>query len=285
MIVLVFVVSCRPPQQETDYSKMESSSSLDSILDSDDAEDLVTVAKLNCQQAASAGRLSTRVERINFLSTRNCEFNESADENEWWEINSANNGPKKNNRVRAALRQDVNLQLPADSTLCDIEFDFPTQSMKYDDEIFLLLNNYILLMSTDYSELSEDEDYQNEGLRVNSQGLVEFNWLNKPDSDYDLYNLKYGHNEAPRFCQGVIIDDSNGPNTDNRCKIPPTETTGDMKLDVPKDDIIKMGALNLGKDNSDGDLSFSFVTIGDDNSGDCEHSDYYFNVTLIYSEN
>ena len=280
LALLLSVVACRPPQEETDYSQLEVTAG--PVVSEDEVKDALENAKITCEQAASSGRLQQRVEQVVFPATRDCEFNESADDNEFWEINDQLNGPRKNDRIRAAIKQDRSLSLPAGSTLCDIEFDFPTQSMKYDDEILLLLNNYVLFMSTDYSTDSSYSQYQSEGLRINSQGLVEFKWLDENNSANDLYNLDYGHNKAPKFCQGI---NPNQSDYDDICEIPATETTGQFKLDIPKSDIVTMGALKFDESSSLNDLDFSFVSTGDNDDGDCEHDEFYFNVTVIYSDN
>ena len=211
LALLLSVVACRPPQEETDYSQLEVTAG--PVAFEDEVKVTLENAKITCEQAASSGRLQQRVEQIVFPATRDCEFNESADGDEFWEINDELNGPRKNDRIRAAIKQERSVNLPVGSTLCDIEFDFPTQSMKYDDEILLLLNNYVLFMSTDYSTDSSYSQYQSEGLRINSQGLVEFKWLDESNSANDLYNLDYGHNKAPKFCQGI---DSNQSNYDEK---------------------------------------------------------------------
>lgn len=283
LLLVVIVVSCRPPQEETDYSQLESSSSINSSdLSDEEIQVIVNNARITCEQAASSGRLQIRTEQIVFPATRDCEFNETAKENEYWEINDQLNGPRKNDKVRAALIQQKLLDLPAGSTLCDMDFDFPTLTMKYDDEILLLLNNYVMFMSTDYSTRSSYEQYQEQGLKVNSQGLVEFKWLDRENSQNDLYNLKYGHNKAPRYCQGVPSDIDN---YEQLCMIPPTQKEGQFKLDIPKSDIIKMGALKFDSTMPAHQLDFNFVSIGDNDDGDCEHDEFYFDVRLIYSDN
>ncbi len=292
LFILMFS-SCRPPQTETDYGEMAPEIVVDPVQevpeeevedpivieDPVDDDDVVEQVKSICERAQEESRVLRKSEQLFFPRTRDCEFNDNTASNNVWEINAAGNGPRQNNRVRAYLRQDSGVILPDNSVICDIDFDFPTQDMKYDDEIFLLLNDYVLLMSTNYSTNSSYSQYAQEGLKVNDQGLVEFKWMDRENSVNDLYNLDYGQNKAPRYCQGIPSTDEN---YGERCAVPRTETTGSIKLDIPKEDIIKMGALKLDQSTDRGDLNFSFVTTGDNDSGDCEHADYYFNVEIHY---
>lgn len=210
---------------------------------------------------------------ITFPATDNCQFNEDANRDDVDALNEFMNGPRRDGRVRAHLRQDFDINLPDGAVLCDIDFDFPEQDMEYDDEIFLLLNNYVMLMSTDYSKNSSFRDYRDNGLAVNSQGLTVFNWY----GDNDLYNLKYGRNKAPTYCQGVSQAD---PLYSQKCRVPKTESRGKIKLDIPKADIIRMGSLKM--EESFPGMRFSFVSTGDNDDNDCEHSEYSFAISAQF---
>lgn len=155
-----------------------------------------------------------------------------------------------------------------------MDFDFPTQMMEYDDEIFLLLNNYVVMSSQNYSEATNE--YPN-GLKVNDMGFTEYKW----HGENALYNLLYGHNVTQRYCLGL---DPLSPEYDEKCVIPRTQTTGEIKLDIPKADIVKLGVLSKNFTNPDAltELDFGFVTIGDNDNGDCEHGAYSFNVSVKY---
>lgn len=303
-VVLIFaVISCRPDQEETDYSQLdevlradlpqdgferpsndindpsfdtiyngENTGEGESSAESEALENAYESAKVQCQQAST---YNTRTTEIYFPATDNCQFNEDADSDDEEAINQFENGPRKNGKVRAYLRQDINLDLPAGSILCDMTFSFPEQEMEYDDEIFLLLNDFVMMMSTDYSRNSTKRNYRRNGLRVNSQGLVHFKWLG---GDYDLYNLDYGQNEAPRFCQGISRQD---PVFNQRCEVPRTQRKGKIVIDIPQADIIRMGSLNFEQENSS-QLKFSFVSTGDNDDFDCEHSAYSFRVSAKY---
>jgi hypothetical protein len=121
--------------------------------------------------------------------------------------------------------------------------------------------------------------YQN-GLKVNEYGFQEFKWL----GDNGLYDMDYGWGITPKYCLGLedsVLD------YHLRCDIPATETVGTIKLEIPKEEIIKLSILSQeSPENSIIDkLDFGFVTTGDNDAGDCEHAAYSFNVEVVYADN
>ncbi len=227
-------------------------------------------AKKNCENAQEANQISSRIVTVNFPAAIECNFNETGVDVS--DLNEDQNGPRLNQAIRAKVRQDFKIDIPAEDTVCDIEFDFPNQQMQYDDEIFLLLNDYVIISSQNYSQ----SDKHPNGLYINDWGLQEFNWL----GDNALYDLHYDWDYTPKYCLGVSSDD---PNYNEKCSIPKTETTGEMKLDIPKEEIIKIGVLsNSQEEETNKELNFSFVTTGDNDNGDCEHAAYSFEVEVKY---
>ena len=98
-----------------------------------------------------------------------------------------------------------------------------------------------------------------------------------------LYDLFYSWDITPKYCLGL---DESMPDYHNKCNIPKTETTGEIKLDIPKDQVVKLGVLskNFTNPNLTTELDFGFVTTGDNDQGDCEHAAYSFNVTILYTD-
>ena len=158
-----------------------------------------------------------------------------------------------------------------------MDFNFPeAQQIKYDDEIFLTVNNYVVMGSQDLSTGNGRSDFIN-GLLLNAIGLVEYKWLGQNG----MYDLPYvGNNGLSRYCLGVNASD---PNFSQKCQIPPTDRVGTFKLDIPSEEIVKLGIMNnSGKIDSNSNIKFSWISIGDNDNGDCETSPYGLDVDVEY---
>lgn len=237
----------------------------------DEVEEVIT----KCTDAAANGQLLTQQVVVNFPAAIECSFNEEGQSAA--DINQYGNGPRENARIRARIEQYQSVNLPSEGTICDIDFNFPEQVMEYDDEIFLTMNNYVLMSSTNYSTQSGSLDYIN-GLIINPSGLMEYKWM----GENGLYNLYYNQDVTPKYCLGVSPLD---PLYNDKCEIPATETFGQLKLDIPSTEIIKIGVSSMANQNiPQSQIQFGFITTGDNDDGDCEHSAYSFDVTVTYLE-
>jgi len=227
----------------------------------------------NCQNALAGGYIQTYQTTVNFPAAIECEFNEAG--TTLAHLNAAGNGPRINSFVMARVEQAHSVQLPSAGKVCDIDFNFPVQTMQYDDEIFLLLNGFVLMSSTNYATNSGSSYYIDHGLEVNDLGLQIYNWMG---GNNRLYGLHYNHAVTPKYCLGL---NSSTPEYNNKCQIPPTETNGQIKLDIPQSDIIRLGYSTNNLTNISS-LNFGFVSTGDNDNGDCEHSAFSFDVTVKY---
>lgn len=262
---LVIFSSCK---EEEFYEK----ANLETLADQYELDkEKILKTKQSCDNAIANNSLNSRVVTINFPAAIECNFNEGGIGVS--DLNDDLNGPRINQAIMAKVRQDFAVEIPAEDTLCDMEFNFPNQEMKYDDEIFLLLNDYVVISSQNYSQ----SDKHPNGLLTNEWGLQEFNWL----GDNALYNLFYDWNYTSRYCLGVPAND---PDFEQKCAIPRTESVGEMRLEIPKEEIIKIGVLSHGYETDDQskEFNFSFITTGDNDNGDCEHAAYSFEVELKY---
>jgi hypothetical protein len=140
----------------------------------------------------------------------------------------------------------------------------PNQKMRYDDEIFVLFDDFILASSKDYNS------------RFGKRATFPiYNWANLVGAPYK------SDASIPIFC----ID---GP---GKCAIPKTETVGIMNLTVSKETVQKL-ALESGVRFEDkmaitgfptGDHAIGMVTIGDNDSPqDCKHCALRFAIHATY---
>ena len=277
-LLLATVSACTPKQDATEFqvTKAAVKESIEEVKEEVKEEPKEEVKKVeknldetisSCEQAQKTKRLKQQEITVSFPAAIECNFNEHGKNTN--DLNAAGNGPRKNMKIRARMEQYFKAQLPKDSTICDVDFHFPEQPMQYDDEILLTMNNHVIMASTNYSTNSGIPQYKN-GLKVNSHGLIQYKWNGKNG----LYNLYYNRGVTPKYCLGVSPD---SPEYATRCHIPPTEVNGQFKLDIPATEIIKLGLIN-----STAGIEFGFITTGDDDNGDCEHSAYSFDVTVKY---
>lgn len=276
ILSLSIVIGCTPDQEATQYTIADQIVSEEPVgempnpkdspgFPSDPAEPSYRDTVANCDDAQLNNSLLETTYTVSFPAAIECQFNEAGNTKN--DINAAGNGPRIDGWMMARNETYQSIDFPADATLCDAEFNFPEQSMKYDDEIFLTMNNNILIASTDFSAQTGDDRLVN-GLATNDLGLVQWNWM----GDNGLYNLAYVN--TPKYCLGLSPSD---PEYDQKCNIPETDTLGQMKLDLPANEAIK---LNM-KNNTD-QIQFGFITTGDNDNGDCEHSAYSFEVRVKY---
>lgn len=270
-IFLTMLLSACVPTSETEFTQYEQEQSV--VTSDAPPPQVVQDFVKTCDQAEQDGTILTYNTRVFFPATIECEFNEQG--NTLADLNQAMNGPRIDGRVTARREQSYQVTLPSSGKVCDIDFDFPDQKMKYDDEIFLLLDNYVLMSSTNYATNSGSSKYAVNGLRVNSLGIQEYNWIGGQNA---LYGLYYGRQVTPQYCLGVNVLD---PNLKNKCQIPPTDTPGQIKLDIPSTEIAKLhySSSNLSDISR---MDFKFVSTGDDNFGDCEHSAFGFDISVKY---
>ena len=221
---------------------------------------------LACKAAAASGSIKRTSVPINFPSAIECAWNMDG------------NLSRLDGKIRARREQFQPMAIANARRVCDMRFDFPTQQMEYDDEVFILLNGYVLAMSQDYSVSAVHPN----GLKPDANGFVKYKW----SGDNGLVDLKYGHRLTPRYCLG---SDPTQPEFLANCLIPETQTTGQMKISVPTERIRELSlqtGIKYDQDMANGagglKADFGFVTIGDNDNGDCRHAAYSFQVVVDY---
>ena len=148
-------------------------------------------AAVKCNEAIEDGTMQTSQQNIIFTEKGECD----------WEV--GDNLSKCDGKIRARSEQFVELDLPANATLCDMKLDFVEDpNMLYDDELILTLGGKVLFMTQDYSINSSSTKYQTDGLMVNTLGLVHYSWLGDSNGDNGLRGLFYGWQQAPQYGLG-----------------------------------------------------------------------------------
>lgn len=214
--------------------------------------------KNDCAMAAQKGLVKTFKQAVFFPAVRECPWDQG------------DNLSRLNGSIRARSEQYQNVQFPKLSRLCGMKFNFPTQNMEFDDEIFLLFGRYVVGSSQDYGA-----GYRNDaskGFVIDADGYETYSWLGANG----LRNLYYDHGVSGKHCL---------PGT--TCSMPLTETEGNMSVNIPDSEAIRLGlkaGLKFDSAVMSQELKIGFVTIGDNDNGDCRHLDFRFDVTFNYVE-
>ncbi len=227
--------------------------------------------KLACADAKKNGTLKAKTIPIFFpAKTTTCEFEKN------------DNLSRKNEVLRARREESVELPLQGVTRLCNMKFDAAKQNMKFDDEILITLNQFVVASSQDYSVKSKNKNdqlvYPN-GFSVDNDGLVTYKWL-PPNG---LQNLEYFNGKLSKYCLGL---DPKNADFEQLCSIPKTDTNGTMQLTLPQDAFLKLAVkAGLVFDKQLQQLPkarLGFVTTGDNNDSDCQHLDFQMSVTIDY---
>ncbi len=171
-------------------------------------------------------------------STKSCEWGKNG------------NLSKRNTYTRAKSETPTYFVLPNYQTVCGLEITSEREEFKYDDHIYLTLNNSVLFSS--YPNHMED-------LTIEGSKVPQFNWEK-------LKNTKFTNNDYERFCLGSDMG--------SYCHFPQTQRTGEMKIKIIDEVIQEVVALNIDRDTH---ILIVIVT-GDNDASDCKHSE--INVQL-----
>lgn len=177
---------------------------------------------------------------------------------------------KMDQRISARYEEWRALKLPRNAMLCEMVITFkdangsPEQVMGYDDEIFILFDDFVIASSKDYNSRL--------GRRAT---LPIYNWFNLAGTNYQ------SEAQLPPYC----ID---GPGT---CTIPKTQSRGILSLTLSPGTTRKL-AMESGirfeskmsfTNYPQGEHAIGMVTIGDnDEPADCKHSPLLFQVRAKY---
>lgn len=247
VIGMLAVVSVYQNCSEVEFSPSKSESSvIDTDIPNDPPETPTEVVKASC-----TNRPIQRITvPVTFERTREtCPFGDTAN----------GNLPRRNSYLQARIEQKVNFSLPEKTIICDMDFHFEPQRFTYDDQFIATFDDVILGASVtipDFVPL-EDEVYI---------------------YDWEAFKGKYwDHGTSTTFCHGADRFDESGQPMAS-CSWPVTEATAQIKVDMHSTLIQEIMAKNLGR----AEHEFKFVSIGDDDNGDCEQSGITFEVTIDY---
>lgn len=164
-----------------------------------------------------------------------------------WE-KSGNLAPR-NDFFQARIEQNEMLNLPPGSIICDVKFSFEKQQFLYDDHFLISFNDAIIASS-----------YNFDSVLIRKFSLLRYEWAKIAGMNWD--NKKEG-----TFC----VSGSN-------CLWPDTDTAGAISLSYEPIVFQKIMAEDLNRNEH----SLKFISIGDNDEKDCEHSDVSFSLDIEY---
>ena len=156
----------------------------------------------------------------------------------------------KQAHLQAQAIQSKSLQLPQNAVLCALEIESSSQEIQYDDFLIFTLDDYLLMLSND--KLLRKMPKKN-GLYV---------W------DFEeIKGREYGF-EGDRHCLG----DSSS------CVLPGHDRPGPVNFSVDTESLVKLSDQMKGQQN----YRFDVIATGDNDRGDCWHTDLNLNVKIKY---
>lgn len=169
---------------------------------------------------------------------------------EWGENGNLN---KKNEFFQARIEQKVVLsQIPTQAVVCDLEFKFDQQEFLYDDHFLMTFNDHVLASSYDFTQT----------LPFSNQ-LLRYDW------DF-IKEMKWDPQHKTVYC-------ASSDGQQNLCSWPKTDELGQIQMDFDPAVFYKIMAAPSTESHA-----FKFITLGDDDDKDCEHSDIKFDVEVRY---
>lgn len=167
-----------------------------------------------------------------------------------------------NGLFTARIEELQQLELPEQSVICDMSFDFTgivpgeVQFLTYDDHFFFTFNDIVLAAS--YGPIVENLPEED--------GTRRYEWSAISGSDY------HSDKTYDAYCLG----DGTGEST---CDIPDTEVEGPISL-AYSEELVSQLSLSAIEDER---YDFGFVTTGDNNpESDCMHEEFGFAIEVPY---
>ncbi|SMF74533.1 hypothetical protein [Pseudobacteriovorax antillogorgiicola] len=156
-----------------------------------------------------------------------------------------------NGRIQAVSQQFSQIELPGTEALvCGLSMTSQSSQLQYDDLLVMTLESFVIMSSNRsfFSRLS-----QKEGLY-----FWEFESVRGMAVDFD----------ADPYCLGA----------NSGCEIPETDTFGQLAVQYFPEDFAILSAKLSGRET----LMVSLVATGDNDNGDCMHSDFSMTYAVSY---
>lgn len=201
----------------------------------------------SCDDMKARGKTSIQTSQVTFEDpAKACQ----------WGMNG--NLSVKDKYVRGRIEQYKQLSIPSGSTVCHVKLvNIDEQNFRYDDNIILTLNNYILASTTNFSQHFSQ-----------TNGFYKYDWSKLVDKA--AQNTQADTVISKQYCVGA----SSGL---SQCLFPATQTLGRVQLEF-NERIIE----NILGMTSASSLNLGMITTGDNDSTDCQHVPLRFAIEVEY---
>jgi hypothetical protein len=162
-----------------------------------------------------------------------------------------------NGFFRARGEQMSDFTLPSGAILCSLTFSFPQQQFVFDDHFLFTFDGLVLASSYNYDSLLNDVD-----------GFAVYDWSKIAGKEWYTGTVLEG-----QFCAGRDQNLST-------CSWPNTEQTGAINMSFAPSIIQKIMSFDVARTTH----SFSLVTVGDNDSTDCQHAPISFDLSVKYAQ-
>lgn len=158
---------------------------------------------------------------------------------------------KRDGFFQARLEQILDLDLNSDQSICELKLSSHQASLRFDDEMLLMFNDRILLMSQNNFDLFNEDS----GLKVYDWSRLVGKW----------------HRQVGFGCWGAKI-----------CDVPKTEKTGRLLLELNQEAVIKINEI---REKQKKQVLKLVVTGDNDSESDCRHSGLQIELELKIATN
>ncbi|MGZ5279010.1 MAG: hypothetical protein ACXWC9_03660 [Pseudobdellovibrionaceae bacterium] len=202
----------------------------------------------SCDTAKATGRTSIAKKTVSFSNAgESCAWNQNG------------NLSMVDREVRARIEKYQIVELPAGATICDIQMEHTAvRDFRYDDNIIMTLNDYILTSTTTFSQHF-----------VKTNGYYKYDWtrlVGKP-GQVDASDTT----PDKQYCAGKADGISS-------CLFPLTQQQGQIDLQIGERVIQNILAITTPYK-----LKLGVITTGDnDDSSDCQHTPIQLSVDVEY---
>lgn len=207
--------------------------------------DVASVESLNAPQS-TAYVIDTCAGRTHQHVTANLNFPKPDKTCEW---GKDGNLAVRDHYFQGRIEQVQAIELPANSIICDLNFNFVEQQFLYDDHFLVSFNDAIIASSYNFDSTFSKQ-----------YGLLRYDWKK-------MAGMFWDHKAEGVFCA-----------PGGACAWPATDTPGSISLNYDALVFQKLMAENLGRTRHE----IKFVSIGDNDAGDCEHSEVNFSIDVDY---
>jgi hypothetical protein len=206
----------------------------------------VDVVRATCR----SGTPSEKTVQVHFADPKNL-----ADPKQTCQFDKNGNLAHREAHFQARVEQSVEFDLPSGSTICSMEFSFPTQQFVFDDYFFLTFDGSVLAAS-----------HPVQSILPRKSEIMQYSWK-------EMSGKKWPAGvDTVVYCLGKESNQAS-------CEWPNTERVGQIRMRFDPDILQRVTALNSGRTRH----QFKFITTGDnDPEIDCQHSPVSFQVKVRY---